>query len=107
MNRHTEPLGTSPERGTRRSLVRAATAVAVPAALSIALLVGVASPAQAEPRVVETATTSAAAQTGPSELIAPAGALFASLLIWGAGAAFATRRRMLAEQREEAALIAA
>lgn len=106
MNRHTESLGASPERGTRRSLVRGVTALAVPAALAVALIVGVASPAQAEPRVDETSTSVAAQQTGPSELIAPAGALFASLIIWGAGAAFATRRRMLAEQRE-AALIAA
>lgn len=106
-NRLTTPLGASPERGSRRSLVRGATALAVPAALAVALIVGVASPAQAEPRVDETSTSAAASQSGPSELVAPAGALFASLLIWGAGAAFATRRRMLAEQREEAALIAA
>lgn len=107
MNRHTNPMGASPERGARRSLVRSATALAVPAALAVALIVGVASPAQAEPRVEQTSTAVAATQSGPSELIAPAGALFASLLIWGAGAAFATRRRMLAEQREEAALAAA
>lgn len=107
MSRHTNTLGASPERGTRRSIVRGVTALAVPAALAVALLVGVASPAQAEPRVQETSSTVAAAQTGPSELIAPAGALFASLLIWGAGAAFATRRRMLAEEREAAALVAA
>ena len=72
----------------------------------IALIVGVAAPAQADARVDQSSSAVSATQTGSSELIAPAGALFASLLIWGAGAAFATRRRMLAEQREEASLIA-
>jgi hypothetical protein len=103
--KHSSALGVSPERGSRPSLVRGVTALAVPAALAVALLVGVAAPAQADTRADDTSVSINATQTGPSELIAPAGALFASLLIWGAGAAFATRRRMLAEQREEASLI--
>ena len=104
--KHRSALATSPERGTRPSKVLGVTALAVPAALAVALIVGVAAPAQADARVDQSSSAVSATQTGSSELIAPAGALFASLLIWGAGAAFATRRRMLAEQREEASLIA-
>lgn len=42
----------------------------------------------------------AAGASGPSELLGPAGVLLVSLLVWGAGAAYATRRRMVVEQRE-------
>ncbi|AQX79234.1 hypothetical protein BWO91_03865 [Plantibacter flavus] len=103
--KHRSALGVSPERGTHPSKVRGVAALAVPAALAVALIVGVAAPAQADARVDEASSSISATQPGSSELIAPAGALFASLLIWGAGAAFATRRRMLAEQREEASLL--
>ena len=50
---HRSALGASPERGTRPSKVRGIAALAVPAALAVALIVGVAAPAQADARVDE------------------------------------------------------
>lgn len=121
-----ELAGRTPKSQTRpvaANRSRTITRIVLPAAIAVAVVVGVSSPALASvvaagpvdgaatsftapvPHEAPTDTAAggaSAAVADPSVLAGPAGALVVSLLVWGAGAVFATRRRALAEQREAA-----